>query len=261
MTDKKTEAAQAPTTLAVQGTQALEAAPSYITKSRRGFEDTVQSDITIPRLALAQALSPQVTDGDPGRIPDLKPGDLFNSVTQQIYGREVVVQVLRKMPLRAMEFRSVDDGGGVIDPNVPIGDPRLAWGNSGDKKADKPKATLFRDFLAVILPGREMIALSFKSSGLTAAKNLWGFATMGNRDCFALKLRISTGVKLTPKPHQIFKVEQAGWVSEVDFALGEEAYEAVQTIKATAIDRDPGDDDFDTETMDATSTTGTQPEM
>jgi len=259
MADKKDALATTQTTALAQ--QTLGSAPSYITKSRRGFEDTVQSDITIPRLALAQALSPQVTDGDPARIPDLKPGDLFNSVTQQIYGREVVVQLLRKMPLRAMEFRSVDDGGGVIDPNVPIGDPRLVWGTSGDKKADKPRATLFRDFLAVIIPGREMIALSFKSSGLTAAKNLWGFATMGNRDCFAVKLSISTGVKLVPKPHQIFKVEPVDWVSEIDFKLGEEAFEAVQTIKATAIDRDPGDDDFDPDAIEATATAGATSNM
>lgn len=231
---------------------ALEAAPSYIPKSRRGFEDTVQSDITIPRLALAQALSPQVTDGDPARIPDLKVGDLFNSVTGQIYGRDVVVQVLRKMPLRAMEFRSIAEGGGVIDPDVPMGDERLKWGTSGDKQADKPKATLFRDFLAVVLPQREMIALSFKSSGLTAAKNLWGFATMGNRDCFAIKLRITTDVKLTPKPHQIFKVAQAGWVSEIDFKLGEEAFEAVQTIDATKIHHEEDPDAFEPAKYDAT---------
>src|SRR5476651_2702608 len=97
----------------------LAPAPDYIPKRRRGFEDTVQSDLQIPRLALAQALSPQVTDGDPARIEGLKVGDLFNSVTGQAYGREVFVQVLRKMPLRAMEFRSIDAGGGVIDPNVP----------------------------------------------------------------------------------------------------------------------------------------------
>jgi hypothetical protein len=229
----------------VEKNQALAPAPDYIPKSRRGFEDTQSSDLMIPRLALAQALSPQVTEGDPGRIEGLTAGDLFNSVTGQRYGREVFVQVLRKMPLRAMEFRSVDDGGGVIDPDVPMGDPRLAWGNSGDKKADKPQATLFRDFLAVVLPQREVIALSFKSSGITAAKNLWGLATMANRDCFAVRLRITTGVKLTPKPHQIYKVEQAGWVTEADFKLGEEMFEAVKTIDATKIHREPGgDDDF-----------------
>ena len=231
---------------------AMAPAPDYIPKSRRGFEDTQQSDLMIPRLALAQALSPQVTEGDPARIEGLQVGDLFNSVTGQRYGKEVFVQVLRKMPLRAMEFRSVDDGGGVVDPNVPIGDPRLAWGNSGDKKADKPQATLFRDFLAVVLPQREIIALSFKSSGISTAKTLWGLATMANRDCFAVRLRISTGVKLTPKPHQIYKVEQAGWVSREDFTLGEEMHEAVRGIsteqieRATehATDREPGDDDF-----------------
>jgi hypothetical protein len=225
--------------------QALTPAPDYIKKgSHRGFEDTVQSDLMIPRLALAQALSPQVTDGDPARIEGLKPGDLFNSITGVNYGREVIVQVVRKMPLRAMEFRSIDAGGGVVDPNVPIGDPRLKWGTSGDKKADRPQATLFRDFLAALLPGREIIALSFKSSGINAAKTLWGLATMANRDCFAVRLKITTGVKLTPKPHQIFKVEQAGWVSEADYALGEEMFEAVQSISAEKIHHGDDPDDF-----------------
>lgn len=243
--------------------QTLGPAPSYIPKSRRGFEDTQQSDLMIPRLALAQALSPQVTDGDPARIPDLKVGDLFNSVTNQVYGREVIVQVLRKMPLRAMEFRSVDNGGGVIDPDVPIGDPRLAWGTSGDKKADKPKATLFRDFLAVILPGREVIALSFKSSGINAAKSLWGLATMSNRDCFAVALKIFTGVKLTPKPHQIYKVEQVGWVSEADLLLGEEMYEAVKAIDATKIDRghDEDPDAFEPAEYEAQAAAGAPSDM
>jgi hypothetical protein len=233
--------------LAVQGPNALGPAPTYVPKSRRGFEDTVQTDLTIPRLALAQALSPQVTEGDPRRIEGLKAGDLFNSVTGQNYGREVRVQLLRKMPLRAMEFRSIDEGGGVIDPNVPLNDERLRWGNTGDKRKDKPQATLFRDFLAVILPQREIIALSFKSSGIKAAKDLWGLATMSGRDCFAVVVKISTGVKLDPKPHQIFKVELESWASEQDIKLGEDQYEAVKVISAEKIHHgDDGDlDDFD----------------
>lgn len=227
---------------------ALEPAPSYFKKDdRRGFEDTLQTDLMIPRLALAQALSPQVTEGDPNRIEGLKPGDLWNSVTSQNYGKEVRIQLLRKMPLRAMEFRSVDDGGGVVDPDVPMGDPRLAWGTSGDKKADKPKATLFRDFIAVVLPQREIIALSFKSSGIKAAKALWGLATMRNKPVFAGCYVITTGTELKPKPHSVFKVANAGWVSEADAKLGEEMFEAVQTIDATKIHRESGDDPDDFE--------------
>lgn len=242
MADKKTEKTEE---LAVQGVQTLGPAPDYIPKSRRGFEDTVQTDLTIPRLALAQALSPQVTEGDPRCIKGLKAGDLFNSVTGQNYGREVVVQVLRKMPLRAMEFRDINDGGGVIDPNVPLNDDRLKWGNSGDKRKDKPQATLFRDFLAVILPQREMIALSFKSSGIKAAKDLWGQVTMAGRDCFAVKAHITTGLKLDPKPHQIFKVAVYEWVSPEDLALGADQYEAVKIISAEKIHH--GEDELDDE--------------
>jgi len=254
MADKNTALAPVPTSTA------LEAAPDYLTKGdHRGLENTAQSDINIPRLALAQALSPQVTEGDPARLPGLTVGDMFNSVTGQVYGREVIVQVLRKMPLRAMEFYAIDDGGGVKRPSVPMDDPAMQWGSSGNKKDDKPKATLFRDFIAVILPQREMIALSFKSSGLRTAKDLWGLVTMRNRSVFAGRYRITTGVKLDPKPHQIFRVENAGWVSQTDAQLGEESFEAVQMISAEQIEsksetREPGSDDadtFNTAAMDA----------
>ena len=233
--------------LATQTHGALEPAPDYIKKdSKVGFEDTVQSDVMIPRLALAQANSPQVTEGDPRRIPGLVAGELFNSVTGERYGKEVFVQLLRKMPLRAVQFRPLDDGGGIIDPNVPLNDPRCKWGTSGDKKKDKPIATEFRDFIAVILPQRELISLSFKSSGIRAAKELWGLAMGRNRDCFAGRFSISTGLKLDPKPHQVYKVANAGWVSQNDAILGEEMAAAVSSIKASQlhVEDEPDPDDF-----------------
>ena len=232
------------------GNQGLEPAPDYLKKGKRGFEDTVASDVMIPRLALAQALSPEVTEGDPRRIEGLVAGDLFNSVTKQRYGKRVFVQLLRKMPLRAVEFRPIDSGGGIVDPNVPLNDARLKWGNSGDKKKDKPVATLFRDFLAVMLHEdgkRELIALSFKSSGIRAAKELWGLAMGRNKDVFAGRYLIETGLKLDPKPHHVYRPSNANWVSEADAKLGEEMMEAVQAIKADRIDADGTDDadDFD----------------
>ncbi len=235
---KETELAKSDTTVT------LAPAPDWMPKSRRGFEDTTQNDIMIPRLGLAQSNSPQVTDGDPARIPGAMPGDLFNSVTNQPYGKTVIVQVIRKMPLRAMQWRSIDDGGGIIDPNVPIGDSRLEWGTSGDKKKDRPLAMLYRDFLARILPSGELIALSFKSSGISAAKTLWGLATTSNRDCFSVQLRITTDTKLKPQPHKIYKVALVDWVSKGDFTIGQEMHEAMKNIDATNIhQKDP--DSFD----------------
>lgn len=219
--------------------QALAPAPDYIKKGRDGLEDIGKQDVLIPRLALAQALSPQVTVGDPNLIEGLKVGDMFNSMTGTIYGREVRVQILRKDRPRAMEFYPQDDGGGVKDPDVPLNDPRLKWGEDGEK----PQATLFRDYIAVLLPSREIIALSFKSSGIKVAKALNGLIVMRNRPIYAGAYTITTGVELKPKPHQVYLVQNAGWVSEEDAKLGEVQYEAVKDLDTTAtIDRSVGTD-------------------
>jgi hypothetical protein len=57
----------------------------------RGNEGVGQDDIIIPRLELVQGLSPAVKEGDPGYIDGAKPGMLMNSVTKQLYGKEVMV--------------------------------------------------------------------------------------------------------------------------------------------------------------------------
>lgn len=208
------------------------AVPSYISDDREGLETISKDDITVPRLALAQALSPEVTEGDPRLIPGLKPGQLFNSMTREIYGESVTFQVLKKEPLRGMEFFSQEEGGGVKDPNVPLDDPRLLWGEKGEK----PEATLFRDYIARLLPSGELIALSFKSSGIKVAKQLNGLIALRGKAIYAGKYVISTDVSLLPKPHKVYKVRNDGWVSEEDLNTGQQLYRALREIK-TEIDR------------------------
>lgn len=231
--------------------------PTYIKQGgREGLETMSKDDLMIPRLALAQALSPQVTEGDPNRIEGLTPGDLFNSITGQKYGREVFVQIIRKDKLRAMEFYSIDDGGGVKDPNVPLDDDRLKWGNSGNKQADKPRATLFRDYLARLLPSGELIALSFKSSGIKVAKTLNGLIAMRDANIYEGRYRITTDTELQPKPHKVFRVENADWCSEAEVGEGRRMWAALKDFDMAArIDRDgttrePGDEEFDTASME-----------
>jgi hypothetical protein len=81
----------------VEETQALivvqDEVPDYIKQDgpARGSENVTTDDIVIPRLEIIQALSPAVKDGDPGYIDDARPGMLMNSVTKQLYGKEVMV--------------------------------------------------------------------------------------------------------------------------------------------------------------------------
>lgn len=67
--------------------------PEYIKTGgeQRGSENVGTDDIVIPRLEVIQALSPCVKEGDPAFNEAARPGMLMNSVTKQLYGKEVMV--------------------------------------------------------------------------------------------------------------------------------------------------------------------------
>jgi hypothetical protein len=139
----------------------------------KGLEHIQREDLQLPRLALAQGLSPQIDKDAPEYIEGLSLGDAFNSETGQVLGRGPwEIAIIRADPPRYVEFIPRDEGGGVKDPNVPPGDPRTEFTQDEDGNAVPPKATKFYDFLAVFLDNREMIALSFKSTGLKVARHL-----------------------------------------------------------------------------------------
>lgn len=208
--------------------------------SRLGLESITKEDLIVARLALAQLLSPEVTEGDPKCVVGMAAGDLFNSMTRENYGREVYVQIVRKDKLRAMIFNSIESGGGVKEPNVSLDDPRCQWGEDGSK----PEATVFRDYLAVLLhPGGDkplmdrIIALSFKSSGIKVAKYLNNLIVLRTDAIFTGVYKITTGSELKPKPHKIYKVENAGWATGQTLADGKMVYAAVKDLDVT-IQRD-----------------------
>ena len=220
----------------------LAAAPSFMEKGdRRGLETISKEDMLIPRLSLAQMLSPECTEGDPKAIPGCKAGDFFNSVTKQLYGPgPLFLQIIRKDNPRAMQYKPLDQGGGVLDPNVPLTDDRLKWGENGEK----PVATLFRDYLAVIHPSRELIALSFKSSGIKVAKQLNGLITLRNKPIFAGRYEVTSKTELKPKPHKVYIIQNADWIggegtgtTEADYLFGAELWEALKDVDVK-IDRD-----------------------
>lgn len=252
--DVKKPDTPAASALQKQESGAIAERPSYLSDSRMGLETITKKDLSIPRVALAQAQNPEVTEGDPAFVADMKPGDLFNSVTKQNYGRELFFQVVRKDSERAMEFNPIDDGGGVADPDVPLDDPRCKWGKDGSK----PIATVFRDYLVLLDGTRELVALSFKSTGIKVAKQLNGLIALRGADIFAGRYRLTTATNLKPHPHKIYLVENApkepaqadgtpgNWVTKDAYEYGKQMYLAVKDLDTVStIDRSQQDEDPD----------------
>ena len=189
--------------VAVQTPGAL-AVPAYVnTGAIVGVETITPEDITLPRLALAQGLSPQVNESDDAYIDGLRPGDLFNSLTSAAYGRGPVGVVIVKVESpRWMEFDEKDRTL-ILDRNVPAGDPRTVWGDDGTP----PRATQFRDYLALLADTGEPIGLSFKGTSLRSAKDLNSLIKLYPNQVYNIG---SAGKKNEHGAFFIYKVTSAG---------------------------------------------------
>jgi len=248
MSDKKTES-KGELVQPSQNTSLGAPMPSFIEQGERsGTEHLREQDIQMPRLALAQLTSPEIAADDPKFIEDLVFGDLFNSLTRYNYkSGPLQFCILRADPPRYIEFSP--DGKTVLDMNVAEGDPRTLFGQGGEK----PVATKFYDFIVMLLPSREMIALSFKSTGLKVAKQLNGLITFrGNVKLFAGKYTITSMLTRNAQGrYAIYKVANAGWIDDAEtYNFAKAAFEAFRH-KEVVIDRNGDvDDTFDTAAMD-----------
>lgn len=231
------------------GALSTEVRPSFIeVGDRSGTEHITRDDMQMPRLGLAQQMSPELVDDDPKFIPELKMGMMFNSLTKMIYGvGPLDFCVVRADPPRWVEFHPREEGGGVKDPNVPANDPRTVFGPNGEP----PVATKFYDFVVMLLPSRELIALSFKSTGLKVAKQLNGLIANRNAPLYAGKYSLMTNMTKNAKGRfAVFQVKNNAWVSDQEtYELAKEYFANLKN-KELRIERE-GDTTFDVEALEA----------
>jgi hypothetical protein len=238
---------------------ALVARPDFIpTGDHRGAEKISKEDLQMPRLALAQALSPELDSTNPRYIDGLKVGDAFNSLTNEVYGKSPIeVVIVRVDKPRFIEFDPTNRGI-IKDFNVPANDPRTLFSTDETGKTLKPKATKFMEYIAILTATGEPIALSFKGSGVKVAKKLNGMIQMavhgGDAPVFAFRFLLTPSIQKDPKSggtYALFSVNYAGggwknsFVTDAElFAHASTTYESIKDV-ALAIEREPGSDDGD----------------
>ncbi len=185
-----------------------------------GREGITSEDIQMPRLAIAQGLSPQIQEGDPLFIEGLKFGQLFNSLTGYNYGEGPIEFSIIKKSKRGVEFVPRAEGGGVKDRDVALDDPRMDWTKGPDGKKDvKPIATLFHEYLVVLSKSRELIGISMKSTNIKVAKVLNGLIQVRNQDIYEGKYKVA--VVKTKNVHGtfgVYTIANAGWANDEESA-------------------------------------------
>jgi hypothetical protein len=142
-----------------------------------GFGAVEREDLVLPRLGFCQALTPQKKKGKTGYIEDLADGDLFNSVSGEIYEQPLQVIPLLFAKSR-IYFRNIKEGGGIIcqsfngiDGGVLCKTCHECPNSQWDAKGNAPACGKFMNFPAVLLPAKEIVVVSLKSTALKVARN------------------------------------------------------------------------------------------
>ena len=227
-TKKKTSRSKA-----VAAKPATEVAPDYInTESNRGSEGVGVEDLIIPRLNLAQDLSPEVKKSKDEYIDGLEPGQFFNSVTREIYGSEVrlVPAMYRK---EFLLFIPRNSGGG-FRGSFPTHDAAVAEMNRlEDEAGEHPELIDAGVHYCLIGPanGEAMteIAVSMTKSKQKVSRNWNTQIKMLGGDRFA-RGYVARAVEDESVKGEYWNlmVTTAGWASKMEYSKGEKLYNDIK---------------------------------
>ena len=231
-----------------------------------GTEGMTRDDISMPRIGLAQKMSPEIDKTSSKYIEGLSFMDLYHSQTHENFGTgPLYFAILKRERPRWVEFKPIEQGGGIKDKDVKANDPRADFGPNGEK----PAATMFRDYVVLLLnsfdpadPLKSVVALSLKSSGLKAAKYLNFLTTLRGDKLICKGVYKLTSSHETDKKTQgvyaVYKFDNAGWLAP-DSIVEKTAIELFESWKDRELEVEREDpDSFDPVVLEREATA---PEM
>lgn len=255
-TNGKKDALAAP-----QASSALAGMPEYLRKApgeqRLGNENVNSSDVTVPRLVLCQSMSPERKKGNAKYIAGLEEGDWFNSVTHEVYGRE-----LRVIPAHYYKSRILwagekgELGGGMkcssLDAITGAGDPGGACAQCSFSQFGSD-CNLFMNFPCLVIAKdgsvdlSKIVIASFKSLALKAGKHWNTLVNIRNADRFAGVYKI-TSVEDHRESGDSFQphVDNDGWSTKSQYQAGLTAYELIsnwQNAGRLNVEQDSGSEE------------------
>ena len=246
----------------------LEVIDDLLENAGKGTENINQEDVRPPKMVLAQSTSSQRKRGSADYIDGLEEGFLFNDLTQEVYGEGPIrFSVVMNLGARGVQFKPMDEGGGVIDLNVPLTDPRMQFTDGANGERVKPIATKYIDFLILVtqigddrLEFPSLCAWSLKSTGLKTAKELnslmkaplkIGQTVLTQPPAWAREYELSTAhVQKDTFSYYVYNLRPAAVTPPETRAFAAELYESYAELKKegrldVAVDeeREPGSDD------------------
>jgi hypothetical protein len=186
------------------GLAQIEQIPDYLKGlAKDGLEEMGREDFVLPRIAIAQTLSPAINKKKPGFISGLSAGQMYNTVTREIYGEEVLFVAVLFSKAR-IYFEDINKGGGIICQSTNALNGGRLCPQSCDQcehsrfgpDGDAPDCNKFMNYPGFVLDPKAhtikgMAAVSMKSTAITVAKNWNSLIRLANLPTYGKVYKIS----------------------------------------------------------------------
>lgn len=225
--------------------------PAYIKQSDkgRGSENVDMQDIAIPRIEIVQALSPCLKKNDPGYIEGAQQGDLYNSVTRELYGSKVlVIPIFFKKQWLVWKDRKSGGGFGGAYDTVQEANERIKQEPPESHALWTPQDTAQQLVLVVKGDGStEEAIVSMSRTKLKVSKNWNSLIRLNGNDRFSRLYVLFTVDEMNNNgdEYKNFAVANGGFPTELHYKKAEALYLAVASGERKVVmdvsDADGGD--------------------
>lgn len=204
--------------------------------SGRGNENTTTDDLIIPRIGLIQDISPQLKASQPEYVEGAKAGDMFNTVSGELYGNEItfIPCYFRK---EYVVWKNREAGGGFCGAFPTEAEALEVAEQLGTEPFGKKKEPMHEvldtaqhfGFIVHDDGSTEDVVLSLSKSGMKLSRQMLTMAKMAGGDYFASAYKL-TSYETENSTGDMFwatKAQRLGWVNEEMYQHGEKIYDAV----------------------------------
>lgn len=211
--------------------------PSYLqgAVSARGLESASADDLSIPRLELAQSLSPCRKKSDPLYIEGADEGMLYNSLTRELYGDSVLlIPVFYRKDYVAWKNRDMGGGFRGSYPSQQAALQALTEMPDGDSCQIQVTA---QHFCLLVKPNgdTEDIVLSLSRSKLKVSRKWNSLVKIAGGDSFSRVYRVSSVTEKNAAGQEYYNlsVSIVGYPDEPLYRRAEALYHSVSSGEAT----------------------------
>lgn len=215
---------------------AMQERPDFIKQGERGQENVGIEDITIPRLDIIQAISPQLSKNDPEHIEGCEQGDMFNTVSKEIYGSKIFfVPVYFRKEYVIWKDRKKGGGFKGAFPSMEAAEQAMA---ELEDKDDCEITDTGQHFGMIIKPEtsgdmlvHDEVVVSMSKSKMKISRQLNTLAKMAGGDRFSRIYEFATveDANANGDKYQNYSIRALGYVNEAIYHQAEKLYESISS--------------------------------